>query len=183
MSSNQARVADLDAIQAFRSNLVLYLSKARAALEEVAADILRTRVWLEEEQRVRLETDLRQKRRAMEEAQEALFGARISTLREETSVEQLIYQRARRAVDAAEEKLRVLRRHAREYDNRVQPLLKQTEKLQTVLSGDMQTALAYLNQVMETLTAYAEVRPAASPPPTSTPPAPPAGNLETPSGL
>lgn len=176
MSSNQAKVSDLDAIQAFRSQLVIYLSKARAALEEVSSEVVRTRIWLEEEQRVRLETELRKRRRAMHDAQQALFGARLSTLRGESSAEQLIYHRARRAFEEAEEKLRTLRRHARDYDNRVQPLLKQTEKLQTLLSSDMQTALAYLNQVMETLAAYAEVRPSAAPPPTTAPPTSGAGN-------
>jgi uncharacterized phage infection (PIP) family protein YhgE len=182
MSSNQAKVADLDAIQAFRSHLVLYVAKARAALEEVSSDILRMRSWLEDEQRLRLENDLRRKRRAMEEAQQSMFSAKISILKQETSAEQLIYHRAKRAVDEAEEKLRVLRRHAREYENRVQPLLKQTEKLQTVLSNDMQNALAYLNQVLETLTAYAEVRSTVSPPPSS-PTSPPPSDVPPPPNL
>ena len=58
----------------------------------------------------------------------------------------------------ADEKLRTIKRWAREFDGRVQPLVKQTEKLHTVFSNDMVQALAYLTQVIKTLAAYAETK-------------------------
>ena len=42
----KAEVRSLDAIEVFRSSLIVYLSQARPALEEVSAQVLRIRLWL-----------------------------------------------------------------------------------------------------------------------------------------
>jgi hypothetical protein len=172
MQPQRAKVASLEALESFRSALVIYLSKARPALEESTSDVFRLRSWLETEQRTRLEGEMRKRMRALEMAQQALFSARISILQQETSAEQLLYHRARRAVDEAEEKLRILKKWTRDYDNRVQPLLKQTEKLHRVLSVDMQNAVAELTRVIETLSAYAEIHQTPAAAPGGAPPAP-----------
>ena len=54
------------------------------------------------------------------------------------------------------------------FGNRVDPLVKQMEKLHTVLSNDMVRAVAFLTQAIQTLDAYAEIAPpaAAGPAPT-----------------
>jgi hypothetical protein len=157
--ADRAQVSSIDALEAFRSNLIIYVSKARPALEEVTADVLRTRSWLETEKRTYWENQVRRRRKELENAQEALFSARISNLRKESAAEQMAFHRARRAVDEAEEKLRVLKKWAREFESRVQPLVKQTEKLHTLLSNDMTQAVAYLTEALNTLAAYAEVKP------------------------
>jgi hypothetical protein len=152
----RAKVTSVDALDAFRANLVLYLSKARPAIEEVSGDVLRTRVWIEEEQLTHWQNQLRLRARALEEAQQALFSARLSNLREESAAEVMAVHRAKRQFEEAEAKLRLVRIWRRDFDNRVQPLLKQVEKLQTVLANDMVKAVAYLAQVIQTLDAYAE---------------------------
>ncbi len=85
--ADKAHVTSLDAISAFRSDLLVYISKARPTLEEVSAEVLRTRMWLENEQRTQLEAELRRRARDLEQAQQALFSSRISSLREETAAE------------------------------------------------------------------------------------------------
>jgi predicted ATPase len=156
--AERAQVSSIDALEAFRSNLVIYVSKARPALEEVSAEVVRTRAWLETEKRAYWENQVRRRRKELEAAQEALFSARISNLRKESAAEQLAFHRARRAVDEAEDKLRILKKWTREFDTRVQPLLKQTEKLHTLLSHDMSLALAYLTEALNLLAAYAEIK-------------------------
>jgi hypothetical protein len=110
---------------------------------------------------------VRRRSKDLEEAQQALFSARISNLRQETSAEQMAVHRARRALDEADTKLRLVKRWAREFDGRVQPLVKQMEKLHTVLANDMTKAVVFLAQAIGTLAAYADK----TPPPslTSTP--------------
>jgi hypothetical protein len=78
-------------------------------------------------------------------------------------------QRTKRARDEAEAKLRVLKQWNRVFDNRVDPLVKQMEKLHTVLAHDMVQAVAFLAQAIRTLDAYADVAqpggfPGAAPP-------------------
>jgi hypothetical protein len=165
----RAHVSSIDALESFRSTLIIYLTKARPTLDEVSSDVMRTRVWLEDEQRTHWEHEFRRRARALQEAQAALFSARLSSFREESSAEQMAVHRTKRAFDEAEAKLRVIRKWNRDFDNRVEPLLKQMEKLQTVLAHDMGQAIAYLTQAINTLHAYAGIAaptaaPASAPP-------------------
>jgi len=158
----RAQVRSIDALEAFRSNLIVYLSKARPTLEEVSSDVQRMRGWLENEQRAHWENEVRRRSRALEEAQAALFSSRISRLSEASAAEQMAVQRTKRALDEAEAKLRVLKQWNRVFDNRVDPLVKQMEKLHTVLAHDMVQAVAFLTQAIRTLDAYARVAPPAA---------------------
>jgi hypothetical protein len=180
--AQKAHVTSLEALETFRANLVVYLSQARPALDEVSADVLRARMWLEDEQRVHWEGQMRRRTKDMEQAQQALFSARLGVLRKETAAEQFAVHRAKAAVAEADEKLRTIKRWAREFDGRVQPLVKQTEKLHTVFSNDMVQALAYLTQVIKTLAAYAETKlpnqVSTSPGPVNTSPEEPSSNKQ-----
>jgi hypothetical protein len=155
----RAHVTSVDALEAFRSNLIIYLTKARPTLEEVSADVQRLRGWLEGEQRTLWENELRRRSRALQEAQQALFSSKLSSFRETSAAEQMAVQRAKRARDEAEEKLRVIKQWNRVFDNRVDPLVKQMEKLHTVLAHDMVQAIAVLTQTITKLDAYAAVAP------------------------
>jgi hypothetical protein len=152
----KAHVTSLDALEAFRSNLIVYLSQARPSLDEISAEVMRTRMWLQNEQRLHWENQMRKRTKDLEQAQQALFSARIGALRKETGLEQMAVHRAKAALTAADEKLRTLKRWDREFDGRVQPLVKQMEKLHTVLSNDMVKAVMFLTQAIGTLAAYAE---------------------------
>jgi hypothetical protein len=155
---DQARVTSLEALQTFRSNLIVYLGQARPLLEEVSASVLRTHLWLENEQRTHWENQIRRRLKELQQAQQALFSAKLGSLGHEMSAEQLAVHRAKRSVEESETKLKVVKRWDREYDGRAQPLVKQMEKLHTVLAMDMVQAVAYLTQVINTLAAYAEVK-------------------------
>jgi len=175
--AERAHVSSVDALEAFRATLIIYLSKARPVLEEVSSDILRTRMWLQNDQRIHWETQLRRRTKELEQAQQALSSARVSDFREHISTEQMAVQQARRAVDEAEGKLKRVKMWNREFDSRVQPLAKQLEKLHTVLSHDMIQASAYLTQAVNTLAAYAGTAPPSTsptPPPESSTAAEPA---------
>jgi hypothetical protein len=171
---DKAHVTSVDAIEAFRSALLVYISKARPALEEVSADVLRLRIWLEGEQRVRWEAELRRRMRALEQAQQTLFSSRLSKLRDESPLEVMAVHRAKQAVEEAQHKLKVLKQWNRNFESRVQPLVKQLEKFHSVLSLDLPKAGAHLAQITKSLEAYAEVRdlpgmqaPSTTPPPVS----------------
>ena len=169
--SQRARITSVDALETFRSQLINYVSKARPTLEEVSADFLRLRVWLQDEQRVHWEAQFRKRSKVLEEAQAVLFSSRVSRIGQESAAEQMAVQRAKRAVAEADEKLRRLKKWNRDFDSLVQPLVKQMEKLHTILANDMVQAVASLTQTLNTLDAYAEVKP----PPEAVAPPPPSG--------
>lgn len=154
----RAHVSSVEALDAFRAALVLYISKARPSLEEVSADVQRTRTWLENDQRIYWENQFRKRARDLEQAQQALFGARLSNLREPSAAEVMAVQRAKRALEEAEHKLRVVKQWNRDFDNRVQPMVKQLEKLHTVFSTDLPHAIAELTELARILSEYAEIK-------------------------
>ena len=166
--AQKANVTAIDVLEAFRSTLVQYINKARPALEEVSAEVMRARSWLEDEQKTRWINEMKRRSRALEEAQQALLTARMSNLRDESAAEVTAVHRAKRARDEAEDKVRLVKQWSRDFDNRVQPLLKQTEKLHSLLANDLVHALAYLSQAIQTLDAYAS----AAPPPAAATPGP-----------
>lgn len=161
--AEKAHVTSIEALELFRLNLILYVSKARPALEEVSADLLRTRLWLQNDQRMHWETQFRRREKELQQAQQALSSARMSSFRQDKSTEQNAVRKAKRALEEAEAKLRILKHWNREFDNRVNPLAKQLEKLHTVLATDMVRAAAYLSQAIDTLAAYAEMAPGSAP--------------------
>lgn len=157
--AEKAHVTSIEALELFRLNLILYISKARPALEEVSADLLRTRLWLQNDQRLHWESQFRRREKELQQAEQALSSARMSSFRQDKSTEQNAVRKARRAMEEAEAKLKILKQWNREFDTRVAPLAKQLEKLHTVLAIDMVQAAAYLSQAIDTLAAYAEMAP------------------------
>ena len=66
-------------------------------------------------------------------------------------------QRLKHKLRDAEDKQQTTRKWSRALDDRTQPLIKEVENLHTFLTVDMVRAVAHLEQVVETLEAYAAV--------------------------
>ncbi len=139
-----AKITSIEAIAAFRTSLILYLSKVRPALEEVSTEVARTRSWLQNDQRRHWENELRRRRRRLEEAQAELFNAKISLTQKSTQLPHMLVQRTKQAVEEAEDKLKVLKRWEAEMENRTDPLTKQVEQLHGFMTTDMARAAAQL---------------------------------------
>ena len=45
--SGPAKVSSIEALEAFRADLIRYVEKARVALEDAESEVRRTRSWLE----------------------------------------------------------------------------------------------------------------------------------------
>ena len=166
---DRAKLTSLEAVEIFRTQLVIFLAKARPTLEEGAGEVRRTRVWIEFDRRIFWEGQLRRRQRKLKDAEAALFSARLSKFLDSPTVEQMAVQRARHAVEEAEEKLRVIKRWERDFENRTQPLVKQMEKLNSILAVDIPNAIAYLEGIVDTLQKYADLLPPGASAPTAAP--------------
>jgi hypothetical protein len=144
-------------IESFRAALILYTNQARNAVEEASSEVLRTKLWLENDLWRLLENELRIRAKKMEQAQQELFTARLSNFQEPTALLQMALHRAQRDVRETEEKLVRLKTWHREIENRSNPLVKQVEQLHYLLSVEMPKAVASLAQVVKTLDAYVGV--------------------------
>ena len=158
--AEKAQITSVEAIESFRAKLIEFLGQARPALEETANEMVRTRLWLQDDQRMFWENQLRLRGRKLEEAKQELFNARLSQFNESTALYHMAVQRAQRAVQEAETKLGVLKKWGHELENRAAPLLKQLEQLQGFLATDMARAIAYLDRTLSTLDAYHRAAPA-----------------------
>jgi hypothetical protein len=156
----RAQVTSVEAIEAFRSSLIVYLANARAAVDEISGELLRARVWLQSDRARFWEQERRVCARKLEEAKNELFSARLSSLQEASSLQYLAVHRAERAVREAENKMMLIKKWDRDLENQSEPLLKQANQLQTFLTAEMPRAVAYLTQIVKTLEAYADVNPA-----------------------
>ena len=60
-----ARVGSIEAIDAFRASLITYLETARPTLDEISAEVMRTRIWLEQDRFRFWERELERRRRLL----------------------------------------------------------------------------------------------------------------------
>ena len=155
--AGQAKIASVEAIESFRAALILFVSQARPALEEVSSEVMRTRLWMENDQWRFWQAELRNRQKKLEQAQSELLSAKFSNFQDSTALQQMAVRRTRLAVEQAENKLKALKKWDRELENRAAPLLKEIEMLQGVLTNEMPKAVAHLAQVVQTLDAYADV--------------------------
>jgi len=157
--AESAQVSSVDAIEAFRASLLIYLGKAKPALEQVSAEVLRTRVWVQNTQRAHWELQLKLRRRKLEEARGELFNARLSQFNDSTLLHTMAVQKAQRAVDEAEAKLALLKKWSREMETRAEPLLKQLEQFHGYLTTELSKGAVQLAQIVKTLDAYTDTVP------------------------
>lgn len=153
----QARVTSVEAIDRFRSDLILYLTAVRPLLEEVSMDVRKLRGWLETDQREAWERQLRVRSRRLDEARQELFSAKLSSFREATAEHQMAVHRFQREVEEANDKLRRLKHWSREFGNRADVLSRPLGALEGVLAQDLARGVAWLMEIVRVLEAYAEV--------------------------
>lgn len=175
-----AKVTSLEAIESFRAKLIVYRDKAARVLDEVSDEVTRARVWLESERPVFWQSQIRRFTRELEQAQQELFSAQLSGLRDASYAQQANVQKARRAIAGAEEKLKQVKQWQRQFDQRVESPARQVEKLRHLLGHDLGLAVAWLNEMTNTLSAYAELSPTGTA--TAKPSTPPAAEPPTAQG-
>jgi len=154
--ADQAQVTSFDALETFRANLILFLSGARLRVDEVGSEIRRTRGWVQNEQRLHWEGEIRRRRRTLDQAEQELLNAKLSSFRDNFSVELMAVRRAKQAFVEAEEKLQNVKRWSRNYESCVAPLAKKLESLRGVLDHELPKAVSYLLQIQKSLESYAE---------------------------
>src|SRR5262245_34730891 len=170
---DRAQVTSIEALDSFRAELLVYLSKMRPLLEDSSDEISRTRLWLQSDRRLHWEGQVRRRTKELEQAQQALFSAELANLRGPAMAERMAVQRRERAVADAKDKLRLGKNWTIEFDHRAEPLAKQLESLHSVLTQTIPKAAAWLAQAVKTLDAYARV----APPKTVSPTQPPRQDL------
>ena len=167
--SNQARISSIDALEAFRAELIHYIEKARVALEDMTGEARRTRTWLDVDRSQHWAGQLKRLTKLLHQAEEELYSANLSNPLAANDLQKMAVVRVRRKLDEAEAKMRVIKHWRQIYDNRTSPLLRQLEPMFFRVGQQLPKAVHSLGETIKTLQAYAEThRPAqrqAAPPP------------------
>jgi len=153
---SKAHVTSVEALEAFRNSLVLFLEKANRALNEIGDQVSRTRTWTHFDQPNHWLNECRKRKRTLDQTEAELYTARLSEWNENTAQLKIIVKRCRLAVEEAETKLRQVKKWGRDFDQRVTPLARKVDGLQYLLEQDMPKALAFIDSATTNLRRYTE---------------------------
>jgi hypothetical protein len=154
--ADQVKITSIDMLESFRAALIIFLNKGHQAVDEVSDEIRRVRGWIQNDQRVHWEGEMRRRQRVLDQANQELLSARLSGLRDSATLQERAVQKAKLAVAEADEKLRNIKRWNRDFDHAVEPLVKRLDSVRQLLDHDMPKGLAYIVQAHRTLEAYTE---------------------------
>lgn len=154
--TDQARVSSIDALESFRASLILFLGKARQSLDEVSDELRRTRLWLQHDQRMKWEGELKRRQKILDRVEQELLASRISSLRDATAGQQAAVHKACKAVSEAEGKLRNIKGWSRNFEKTVESPARRIDSLRIHLEQEIPKAIMHMVQLIRTLDAYAE---------------------------
>lgn len=154
--ADQARISNLDAIDSFRSALIVFIEKARVALDAAQDSVRKTRAWLQTEQPQFWMAQIKQRQKKLEQAQAELMSARLSEFVDSPSVQQMAVRKARYALEEAQQRLDRTKGWARDYDRTVDPLARKLDGLRQFIDDDLARAVAHLAEIKRLIAAYNE---------------------------
>jgi len=154
--TGQARISNLDAIEAFRSALIIFISKTRQSLEMAQDAVRRNRAWLQTEQPAFWSAQIKARQKRLDQANAELMSARLSEFVDAPSVQQMAVRKAKIALEEAQAKLERTKGWARDYDRMVDPLSRKLDGLRDFIENDLGLAVANLAAIQNILEAYNE---------------------------
>ena len=156
-----AKVTSIEAIDAYKASLIVYLEKAGCVLDDVTDDVIRTRIWLQTDRQLYWKNQMRQRTRELAQAEQELLTARLSGMPEAIKARQMAVNKARLTLREAEERLARVKRWMRQFETQVESRAKVVMQLRHSLAHDMRKAVAFLEGAAATLAAYADMAPPA----------------------
>jgi DNA repair exonuclease SbcCD ATPase subunit len=167
----QARVTSTDALESFRSSLIIFINRARTSVDEAGDEVRRMRSWLQNDQRLLWEREIRKRAKALDQAQHELRNAQFTGNQESAvHLRQNAVQRAKQALAEAEEKLRRVKKWNQNYEHTTDPAVKKLESFRQFVGDNLPKAVAHLRNIQKALEDYAGAdAPASGPGPAETP--------------
>lgn len=157
--SNQVRITSIDSLEAFRSDLIDYVQKARAALEDAASQVRRTRSWLDVDQTGYWAGQCKRWAKQLEQAEAELYNAGLTRPEESHASQKMAVVKARRQLAEAEEKMQRVHHWRQVFENRTTPLLRQLEPMLFLVSQQLPKGIHSLGEAIKALQAYGEKSP------------------------
>jgi len=160
-----AQVQSLAAIDAFRAALAHFGDEAGQALSNLRMDVQRFVEWLEHDQLIHWQHEIRRREERVAEAKNDLHRCLSATIdpRRTPSCyqEKKVLAAAKARLEEAEEKLAAVRRWIPQVQQAVFQFLARTQPLADALASDLPSAIAHLRAIVGRLEEYLAVEPPA----------------------
>lgn len=153
---SEANVTNIEALERFRSSLVLFLERAGFVLDEVSEEVKRTRIWLQTEQKMKLAHEMKRRERELEMLEQEMFTARLSDLAQKKTGLQMVINKKRREIRDLECKARAVSGWLRNFDSTVETEARKADKLRQQIDIEMARAVTFLTESVRQLKAYSE---------------------------
>jgi hypothetical protein len=169
--SDQAKISSIDALEAFRADLIQYIAKARVALEDMEGDVRRTQTWLDTDRAQHWAGQIKLWTKNLHQAEQELYSANLTNPQAANAFQRMAVAKAKRKLEEAEAKMRVVKKWRQTFENRATPLLRQLDPMFHLVGQQLPKGVYSLGESIKALQAYAEkstpTKPAA-PAPTET---------------
>jgi hypothetical protein len=150
-----AKVNSIEALDAFKASLVIYLEKAGRILDDLSDDVVRTRIWLQTDRQLHWKKQVHLRGRELAQAEQELLTARLSGLHEAVKARRMAVNKAAIALREAEAGLARVKQWMQGYETLVESRTKVIARLRHLLASDLHKAVAFLENAATTLDAYA----------------------------
>lgn len=161
--SDQVKVSSIDALEAFRADLIQYVEKARVALEDAEGEVRRTRTWLDVDRSGYWNARRKQRVKQLEQTEAELYNVTLTSPQESHAFQKMAVLKARRSLEEAEEKLARIRQWRQVFDHRTTPLLRQLAPMFFLVGHQLPKGIHSLGEAIKALQAYAEKMPVTRP--------------------
>ena len=166
--SDQAKISSIDALEAFRADLIQYIAKARVALEDMEGDVRRTQTWLDTDRAQHWAGQIKLWTRNLHQAEQELYSANLTNPQAANAFQRMAVAKAKRNLEEAEDKMRVVKKWRQTFENRATPLLRQLDPMFHLVGQQLPKGVYSLGESIKALQSYAEkstpTKPAATPP-------------------
>src|SRR6266542_6438419 len=154
-----AKVSSIQALDDFKTSLILFREKAGHLLDEASGDVVRTRSWLQTDRLVHWKNQARQRARELAQAEQELLTARLSDMPEAIKARRMAVNKTKLSLQEAEDGLARVKHWILHYETQVESHAKLVTQLRHSLAHDMIKAVAFLETAASILVAYAETSP------------------------
>ena len=166
--SDQVKISSIDALEAFRADLIQYIAKARVALEDMEGDVRRTQTWLDTDRAQHWGGQIKLWMKNLHQAEQELYSANLTSPQASNAFQKMNVLKAKRKLDEAEAKMLRVKKWRQTFENRATPLLRQLDPMFYLVGQQLPKGVFALGESIKALQAYAEkitpTKPAAAAP-------------------
>jgi hypothetical protein len=163
--SDQAKNSSIDALEAFRADLIQYIAKARVALEDMEGDVRRTQTWLDTDRAQHWAGQIKLWTKNLHQAEQELYSANLTNPQAANAFQRMAVAKAKRKLEEAEDKMRVVKKWRQTFENRATPLLRQLDPMFHLVGQQLPKGVFSLGESIKALQSYAEKSTPAKPAP------------------